>query len=221
MSNGIYRNARYKANGASEIHFRVKVTSDCGSKTREVLIPFGQSVSGTFCLECQQGQFSVVEPREVDERLDVVLQITKPEGESHVKVEDGQGNLVFEDDLPASVNGSTLVGQLDAGNYTVRVEHPETGTWDNQSLIVNPFLRIQLQPNPATDFVDVSLEGIELPAEGIDAQITDYMGVVLMQLHLNPSQTRIPIQHLNQGLYFIRVGLGAETIQALFRKETP
>lgn len=74
---------------------------------------------------------------------------------------------------------------------------------------INP---IQLSPNPAHDFVDISLEHYET---GVTLSVTDELGRVMIQARPLQHDLRLPIGNLSPGLYLIEVHSG----QTIYRKK--
>lgn len=58
-------------------------------------------------------------------------------------------------------------------------------------------------PNPALDFINLSLENAEM--KGMSYTLIDVMGKIITQHKLNNRQTSISMKELDSGIYFIKV----------------
>ncbi len=64
---------------------------------------------------------------------------------------------------------------------------------------------ILFSPNPAKDYINISIRGQQV-TEGLKIQLIEATGNVLVQKDVTQQYTSLPLFHYPAGLYFVRVG---------------
>ena len=67
-------------------------------------------------------------------------------------------------------------------------------------------------PNPATNYIEISLTDLGLLSGEITAQIFDIRGVLLQTIKIYDEKTLVDISNLSEGLYFVQIGNYAKKI---------
>ncbi len=118
---------------------------------------------------------------------------------------------IVEIDAPAGVytisvtNKGTLRGGSE--NYTLLISGADTGTLSNPTEVLNT---IRLYPNPASNFVNISMQG-QLSGNNISVDIYDTLGKRVIQKSFDNSRSfeqRIDTSALDTGIYIVKISDG-------------
>lgn len=217
MSQGAFRNAFVKTNGVSMLRFRVDIISDCGSRSKDFEIPYNSLIGGSACILCDQGEFARVEPPIVKEGTEMEVLVIKPgEGLGTVEIRSLEGELLVSK-TSGNESESLDVSQLEAGSYVVRIQNPETGTWEEKPLEVKPDHFMTINPNPGSDLIQLGFEGAE-NSNTWRVTVVDRFGTVRYDQTLPFQPDGVNVQSLQPDLYLFKVENGPQVYQTWFRK---
>jgi pimeloyl-ACP methyl ester carboxylesterase len=217
MSQGAFRNAFVKTNGVSTLRFRVDIESDCGSRSKDFEIPYNSLIGGSACILCDQGEFARVEPPVVREGTEMEVLVIKPgEGLGTVEIRNLEGELLVSK-TSGDESEKMDVSQLEAGSYVVRIQNPETGTWEEKPLEVKPNHFMTINPNPGSDLIQLGFEGA-LESNTWRVTVVDRFGNVRYDQTLPFQPDGVNVQSLQPDLYLFKVENGPQVYQTWFRK---
>lgn len=106
--------------------------------------------------------------------------------------------------MPAERGGSSYSGYLKAdmlrsGQYVLAVGDPAAGITERDRSV-----ELHLTPNPASDFLDVSLDNVET---SLHATIYDTSGKTVKRITLTAGRNRLKVSSLSKGVYILNVTL--------------
>ena len=178
-----------------------------------------------WATSCSGGQLRIETPIQLDARasylgVDIVWTTATQDGEDayYVERQDASGDWVALKTLPAQPRDGA------AETYTFRDEAPVTGTnlyrvrsvstlvpraSNERQVTFAPFSEQQLFPNPATDVVNLVMEGLD--GYEVEVSIVNALGqVVYRQLvtQTGGQAVAIPVAGLQDGGYFVNIQTG-------------
>ncbi len=76
---------------------------------------------------------------------------------------------------------------------------------DDPEDIINPDISIFVYPNPTTDFVNLSMKGVDLQNGQNTYQLFSYQGKLIQQHTIEDDNTQISLSHLSSSMYLLQV----------------
>ncbi|WP_165876119.1 T9SS type A sorting domain-containing protein [Mariniflexile fucanivorans] len=74
-----------------------------------------------------------------------------------------------------------------------------------EDLETTPAVNVLIYPNPTTDFINISTEGLVFENENNSYQLFNYQGKLLMQNSMSQDNTQINLDNLSSSMYILRV----------------
>ncbi|MDR2972435.1 MAG: M6 family metalloprotease domain-containing protein [Bacteroidales bacterium] len=93
-------------------------------------------------------------------------------------------------------------------HYIIAISDASGGINDNSKTCC----LFSIQPNPATQYVEIILPVSEVTAKGVTAQIYDVQGLLLKTIMLYEEKTQIDISNLVKGFYIVKIGKEAKKL---------
>lgn len=120
---------------------------------------------------------------------------------SAVPILDGNNGLLESHIQPSFTDPGTRVYRY----YVGTIQNPMMDSMDVEVTLTplsvpSPKLTIGVQPNPASDYISISANGVE----GADLKIVDVLGNVVMQSKIS-GKTTINVAEYRNGIYFVTV----------------
>ncbi|WP_162623257.1 T9SS type A sorting domain-containing protein [Confluentibacter sediminis] len=76
---------------------------------------------------------------------------------------------------------------------------------NNPQDIINAEISISVYPNPTTDFVNLSMKGVDLQNGQNTYQLFSYQGKLIQQQTIEDDKTQISLSHLSSSMYLLQV----------------
>lgn len=99
-------------------------------------------------------------------------------------------------------------------NVAQGIQHQEgqqaINTPDNN---IEANIEILVFPNPTTDFVNLSMEGLELENQQLTYQLYDIQGRLLKQSQIDQTKTQINLSGLSPSVYILRVNVNDKDLK--------
>ena len=88
---------------------------------------------------------------------------------------------------------------------------------ENQKTVLNDALSLNLNPNPATNIVNIYTSGLQ-QSKPATLSIISVSGIVLKTIHINNAATRLDVSSLISGVYTIKIISGDKVLHNRFVK---
>jgi len=207
MTNGQDRNLKVKANGASELNLKVKITSDCGSREKTFAIPFTFPYSGTACLHCDQSNFLRVEPNPVIKgtvsqiRLDIPSKFSLP---AQAEILDARGLVVLR--TTVETNPAYIpVTKLEPAEYQIRILSGDEIEKSTLYVKASSSSKMLISPNPVFKDIDskvlVEINNPESENEVFEIQLNDASGTTVLSFSSIGNKFSLDVTDLEIGNY--------------------
>jgi len=109
----------------------------------------------------------------------------------------------------------TYIGSQSVYNVAQGIQHQET--IKKIDLVENIEAKAEafVFPNPATDFVNITIKGMELKAGQQSYQLYDLQGRLIKQNTINDIQSQISLNHLSPSIYILSINANNKVLKTV------
>jgi hypothetical protein len=106
----------------------------------------------------------------------------------------------------------TYIGSQSVYNVAQGIQHQET--IKNIDLVENIVAKAEafVFPNPTTDFVNISIKGMDLKAGQQSYQLYDLQGRLIKQDKINDVQSQVNLNHLSPSIYILSINANSKVL---------
>lgn len=108
----------------------------------------------------------------------------------------------------------TYIGVQTAYNVAQGIQQQESDETLGNPEIEEPEASIVVFPNPAADFVNVSMKGTEFESSDRSYKLYDILGRLLKQNKINQTETQVSLNNLSPSLYILVVYVDNKILQS-------